>query len=278
VKHLWLTLIAASAIACSSKDDAAPAAPSGTDAAVETTPDVTADATPDVPGPDPVADKLVEFLVGDFDSSAQHQAAVAEGDPEKFLDITLSVCPIDAPEIGKRVLYVEQAVTSPYRPYRQRLYLIESEDGKGVSRIFELDKPSAFSGICKSASRPRVKPGDVTEKAGCKVTLAFDGKTFKGGTDGKSCPSTLNGATYTTSEIELDADKLRSLDRGYNDRDRQVWGSTNGPYVFLRKTAQADAGVDAATDADPVTDAATDADPITDAPADDADATPADAG
>ncbi len=45
------------------------------------------------------------------------------------------------------------------------------------------------------------------------------------------------GASYATSEVTLDEVALESWDRGYDDTDTQVWGATQGPYVFIRRTA-----------------------------------------
>jgi hypothetical protein len=51
---------------------------------------------------------------------------------------------------------------------------------------------------------------------------------------GKGCGSTLNGASYATSEVLLESTLLLSWDRGFDARDQQVWGATAGGYVFDR--------------------------------------------
>ena len=48
----------------------------------------------------------------------------------------------------------------------------------------------------------------------------------------KSCPSILYGANYTTSEVEIFNDKIISWDRGFDINNNQVWGATNGGYIF----------------------------------------------
>ena len=58
---------------------------------------------------------------------------------------------------------------------------------------------------------------------------------FEGGTQGTGCGSTLQGATYATSEVTVQQDLLLSWDRGFNDDDVQVWGATAGAYRFVRR-------------------------------------------
>ena len=63
---------------------------------------------------------------------------------------------------------------------------------------------------------------------------AVDGR-FAGGTRGEGCESTLMGARYATSEVELRDDGLDSWDRGFNAQGMQVWGATAGAYRFVRR-------------------------------------------
>jgi len=57
---------------------------------------------------------------------------------------------------------------------------------------------------------------------------------FEGSTVGEGCGSSLRGAAYATSEVELWPTYLRTWDRGFDARGEQVWGATEGPYVFER--------------------------------------------
>jgi hypothetical protein len=147
------------------------------------------------------------------------------------------VCPVDAPELGPRVLYVEQAVAgSESAPYRQRLYVVEPAEaaGSAVSRVFELADPASFVGQCARAERRSVSASEASEKVGCAVTLAWDGEHFEGGTTGTACASERSGASYTSSEVTLDERLLASWDRGFDASGTQVWGATAGPYEFDR--------------------------------------------
>jgi hypothetical protein len=122
-------------------------------------------------------------------------------------------------------------------PYRQRLYVVEPEDGGAVSRVFEFSNPAMVTGLCADPSRADVRAKDVIERAGCAVHLRAVNGRFEGGTRAMDCESTLMGATYATSEVVLRDDGLDSWDRGYTAMMRQVWGATAGAYRFQRRTA-----------------------------------------
>jgi CpeT protein len=185
------------------------------------------------PPEDPTVTRAQEWLTGLFDSSEQ-----AASSPSYF-PIQLHICPISAPEIGERVLYVEQArMDTPTQPYRQRLYVVSAEaEGVARSDVYELTEPASWVGACASATPRAASAADATLKAGCAVFLTWDEaqSTLTGGTRGSECASTLADATYATSEVTLTADELRSWDRGFNDLNVQMWGATEGPYIFKRR-------------------------------------------
>jgi len=194
-----------------------------------------AEPAPDASAPIEAADLLRDYLSGRFDSADQ-----ATSDPRYFA-IQLWICPVDAPELGPRVLYVEQARSdSLAQPYRQRLYVIdpiaEDPQTRAVSRVFELTAPARSIGLCERAELGVFTASDATEKVGCGVFMAHDGDHFTGATRDRDCPSSLNGASYTSSEVELRAEQMTSWDRGYDGAGAQVWGATAGPYRFVRRT------------------------------------------
>lgn len=196
---------------------------------------------PDLAPDTKLADQLACWLTGKFDSGSQ-----AIADPTYF-KILLRICPVSVPDLAPRVLYVEQAVaTTPKQPYRQRLYVVETRDSasqKVASRVYELADPLAAVGLCDDPTSLTLTAADAVERPGCVVELTWKpdaqaegGGTFVGGTNGKECGSTMNGATYATTEVTLTAKQLLSWDRGYDDTDKQVWGATKGGYKFDRKT------------------------------------------
>jgi len=179
------------------------------------------------------ADKLVRYLTGHLDSTKQSESDLA------YFPIDLLTCPIDIPELGTRVLHVEQSVIDKgvvQKPYRQRVYVVT--DGadpatQAVSQVWEFNAPSAFAGFCAGTGEPAT-PADLVERQGCQVELTWLVDHFEGSTPGKECLSDFQGATYATSEVKIFDTRIESWDRGYDDMDKQVWGATKGPYVFDR--------------------------------------------
>ena len=135
-------------------------------------------------------------------------------------------------------LYVEQAMTGS-QPYRQRVYKVERKNTTElVSRVYEFtsssDMQAAVGAWKDAAPLASLSQGALTEKAGCAVVLTRDkaGARYSGSTAGKACPSTLSGASYATSKVEIRKDRLTSWDQGFDAGDTQVWGAVKGPYVF----------------------------------------------
>jgi hypothetical protein len=176
--------------------------------------------------------RLFRWLAGRYDSKAQAAADRA------YFEIALTMCEVDAPQYGARTLYVEQARVGS-QPYRQRLYVVEgvpAQPREAISRVFEFTNPRPMVGFCSGTTRTLPVGVVAEEKQGCHVRLTWDEATlaFEGGTEGTACPSSLNGASYATSVVTLDADRLVSWDRGYDAQGAQVWGATKGGYLFDR--------------------------------------------
>jgi CpeT protein len=181
------------------------------------------------------AARLYRMLTGHFDSIQQSI------DQPAYFPIDLLTCPIEIPELGARLLHVEQSIIDEGEvqpPYRQRVYVIT--DGpdpatQAVSQVWEFESPEDFAGFC-SGGGAAATAADLTEREGCQVEVTWMGDHFVGSTPGKECLSDLNGATYATSEVEIYEDRIESWDRGYDADDQQVWGATAGAYIFARLT------------------------------------------
>lgn len=178
-------------------------------------------------------ERLKDWMTGTFDSSAQAGANPA------YYGVQLQMCPVQAPELGEHILYVEQAMMSDLSsPYRQRLYrLTQNAEGEYVSEIYALMGPQALVGLCNQDSGNKVfEPSDYELKDGCEVYLENAGNHFVGGTRGTGCKSLINGASYATSEVSVFENSIESWDRGFTNQNNQVWGATDGAYVFVRQS------------------------------------------
>jgi CpeT protein len=194
-------------------------------------PSTTEPPTPGVASP--LASKAARFLSGRFDSRDQ-----AASEPSYF-EISLKMCPVLAPAYGAEVLYIEQATYGRQsEPYRQRLYVIETnaDETEVTSAVYTPTNAAAWVGTCDRTELVEVQAGAFNLKPGCEVVLTETGDTFTGGTRGQGCQSSLNGASYATAAVTLDAAQITSWDQGFSSDGVQVWGAEDGPYRFIRRT------------------------------------------
>lgn len=176
---------------------------------------------------------LVTHMTGSFSSAAQ-----ALADPDNFWDIRLEMVPIWTHRDDGVWLYVEQAAAAKLdKPYRQRVYHVtQVEDDLFESAVFALPDPEAMIGAWGDPARlDQIGPDDLKVRTGCSVFLRqqADG-TYAGSTRDRECTSKLRGATYATSEISIESDRIVSWDRGFDAEDQQVWGAEKSGYIFLK--------------------------------------------
>lgn len=178
-------------------------------------------------------DLLVDYMTGSFSSEEQ-----AKNDSDYF-NIELEMVQIWKDRTDGPWIYVEQAVVeSKDEPYRQRVYqLKERSDGKIESIVYTIPDPLRFAGDYKNKfPLVRLAADSLTLKDGCEVVLyRADAGHFEGSTVDKNCPSDLRGASYATSEVMIDKNKLISWDRGFDENGNQVWGAKKGGYIFKKK-------------------------------------------
>ncbi len=179
-------------------------------------------------------ERLVAMMTGSFDSADQ-----AAADPA-FFDIRLHMSRIWTDRPGPAWLYVEQAMAERQdKPYRQRVYRVSANaDGTFTSEVFELPgDPLALAGAWnKPELLAGLTPERLVSREGCAITLRpLPTGAFAGSTGERTCPSTLRGATYATSEVTLDDRRLISWDRGFDAQGKQVWGAVTGGYIFTKR-------------------------------------------
>ena len=181
------------------------------------------------------ADLLLQWLVGDFNSEQQ-----SIDDPQ-YYPIRVLGCPVLAPELGERAIYIEQAFLDDVaNPYRQRVYTVQASNEDEVSAwttVYALTDASSAVGLCDTDDQPEFGEDDVELREGCGVNVEWSesDRQFVGGTDVGTCSSTINGATYATSDVVIEATQFTSWDRGFDANDDQVWGATDGAYIFERQ-------------------------------------------
>lgn len=195
----------------------------------------------------PDLDEVAAMMTGRFNSAEQASRDTA------FFDISLTMRPIWGQRSLEttlnerssenalnqvRWLYVEQAVSkAPKRPYRQRVYRVSAlSDGTIESRVYELPQPERF---VHAWERPEVfdqiTPDSLVVREGCAVYLKKQlNGCYAGATREQDCGSTLYGANYATSEVEVCPTGIVSWDRGWDAEGAQVWGAEKAGYVFRK--------------------------------------------
>jgi len=179
--------------------------------------------------------ELYGLMQGTFDSSAQSDT------DESYYDITLHMYPIWQQSGEGKWLYVEQSVTANQtKPYRQRVYkLVERPDGYIASYVYSIKDDSLYIGKWQETSYFDDKTTDILDiREGCEVVMKRIGdRQYQGSTVDKNCTSSLRGASYATSVVEVTPGMISSWDQGWDESDTQVWGAVDGPYVFKKLVA-----------------------------------------
>ncbi len=179
-------------------------------------------------------EQLAYTMAGSYTSAAQAQA------DSSYFEVELEMVRIWPKRRDGAWFYVEQATTaSKEKPYRKRVYhLREVNDSTFITRILTIKSGAAFFGAYKDPVKlAKLSPDSLVALEGCDITLHRRGNTYVGSTEQGRCPSTREGASYTTSEVVLGADRMVSWDRGWDATGAQVWGATQGGYIFVKRTA-----------------------------------------
>lgn len=182
---------------------------------------------------------LLAYMTGSFSSEAQSKA------DSNFYDIRLHMVEIQMGNEPGNWLYVEQAMGSAQdKPYRQRVYqVVEITLCIYESRVYEFENPLQYAGGWNDASKLSNLTFDkLILRDGCSITLKYEHELvgdininrFVGSTGATSCPSSLRGASYATSEVIITEDQLLSWDRGWDVNGKQVWGAETGGYIFVK--------------------------------------------
>jgi len=164
---------------------------------------------------------LVSLFVGEFSNKDQSSADASF----KTSYITNRRIWKDRPGYW---IYSEVFEPEPnYWAYSQRIINYKRIDSLNfISTSYALPNPKIFDSLTHN---------DLHIRNGCdvyykkKTRTIYVGKTIKG-----ECSSTIKTINYLTSSFIASKDKISIWTRGFNQRDKQVWGLTKGPYVYKK--------------------------------------------
>lgn len=179
-------------------------------------------------------DRLAGWLTGSFGDAERDSGAEA---------LDLHGCPVWPDRTDGRWIYVEQTRASgsdhSIRPIRQEMLRVRINDQANlVAEVFAF--PAGDIPAPGSWRNPRsldaVDPFLLLPKEGCTIHLTDLEGAFRGRTRGAGCENAREGATHVTREVVITATMISSWDRGFDAQGTQVWGSSEGPVIFQRRT------------------------------------------
>lgn len=178
--------------------------------------------------PESHLEELYALMQGSFNSEKQ---SVSDS---TYYNISLHMYPIW--ENKGHYLYVEQALNSMQdKPYRQRVYEVtQLNDSIYSSAVYTLPNDSLWIGKWRTPKAfDSIAPSQLVVREGCAVLLKRLGENhYQGSTDADNCKSSLRGASFATSTVEITPTKIESWDQGFDAEGTQVWGAEKGGYVF----------------------------------------------
>ncbi len=176
----------------------------------------------------PETTKLMFQMAGTYNSAKQARK------DKNFRNISLRLTPIW--QNKGDYLYVEQALFENIeKPYRVRIYKItNAEDGNLRIDIYNLKDETKWVGKWTTPDVfDALTISELDQREGCEIILKkISRHTYKGSTGEKTCESDLKGATYAISKVEVLSGKIITWDKGFDSKDKQVWGSERGAYIF----------------------------------------------
>ncbi|GAB4161876.1 MAG: hypothetical protein Tsb0033_20040 [Winogradskyella sp.] len=172
--------------------------------------------------------ELFALMQGSFNSEIQSEI------DSTYYNISLHMYPIW--EDKGHFLYVEQALNSMQnKPYRQRIYEVSQlNDSTFSSAVYTLNVDSLWIGKWKTPKAfDSISIKNIALKEGCEVILKrISENHYIGKTGDTTCVSTMRGASFARSEVEILEDKILSWDRGFDANGNYVWGAEKGAYIF----------------------------------------------
>lgn len=133
--------------------------------------------------------------------------------------------------------YLETAFnSSPNSPYRQEVYHFHPSDFGFINLdIYEiLDKDSYVGAMANNSLLEKLTIEGLTLKKGCSIYIKKIDEVFIGSTSGKKCLSTLRNAQYAQTDFEITEGDFFLWERGFDLRDKQVWGQKDNGYIFKK--------------------------------------------
>ena len=176
-------------------------------------------------------EQLGRIMLGTYTNTKQYQA-----NKEDFYHVIMKLHRIWEDRDDAIWMYIEQAQFDVQdRPYRQRVYKVfRGERDTLISEVYTL--PDSKSAIGKGADAnfwKDIPPTKLIAREGCAVYLTRKANAlYVGSTLPNTCQSSMAGASFAHSTVTIGLDVFESLDQGFDQEGKLMWGSEKGAYSF----------------------------------------------
>lgn len=175
---------------------------------------------------------LKQYMVGNFENAKQ-----VESD-SSIEWLSMQIKQVWTKRKDGFWLYVEQIhPKEPALPVFQHMFHIYVQDDSTlICQEFEFKEPATYIGWWKTPLRfDSVKFSALSNRLGCEVYLRKNTLgQFIGTTDGNECISHKDGASYSTTEMQIDKTGLHYWERGWNTDGNIVWVRSKGAIQFKK--------------------------------------------
>ncbi|MGK4476530.1 chromophore lyase CpcT/CpeT [Aeromonas molluscorum] len=179
---------------------------------------------------------LLDWFSGDFANAEQAR------DDDRFASASLRLMEIWPGRPGVRWIYAEQSLAERApRPFRQRIYRFSEASG-GRILMSELTMPRAtdFAGAWRQPELlDSLTPQQLSLRQGCEIWLHRQPSgEYQGHSDIGRCTTDFGGASTLVQYLWIGPDRVRLLDRAYDEGGKLRWGSPGEGYLYLRKMTE----------------------------------------
>ena len=187
-------------------------------------------------------DDLFRLMTGRFDNHLQVLDDEAAKSSHPHQRIHSIFTPIEAPQVGTHLLYVEQySDEDRTKVYRKRLYRFVAENPEVVRlEIASFVDAQRTEGVLTEPGRlSALQDAELDWKEGCEVRWRRVDDHFEGSTTRGACrvPSRHGGTLLIEDDLRLDAQALWIQDRAFDEEGKRVFGHPDGVPHKLQRAA-----------------------------------------
>jgi hypothetical protein len=183
---------------------------------------------------------IEHWLPGHYDT---HPVTEGTGTVPQSFDVALTIVPVQAMLLGKRVFYAEEiSDDASHRTLGHRIIAFDVVNGQIVESVLVLTDPQRWRG---GAQNPELftalQPPDLRSIRGCALSWKKEGMRFAGVTERFLCRTPSfgggGGAGFVETRIELEPDDITITDRITDGHGRPLpGGAARDSALHFRRT------------------------------------------